>query len=166
MEALEHVTSTFPTLNLNSRLAIIVPDAGFREKLAPHLESQLVRVYRDRFEMLDAAAASRICVVNGGGSSHSGKEHIVMDDVSQFDGMEFLVVICVCLDTQKSVDGDQGVRARPHSLTHSLHASLTPSRSLARSLARSLLLSARRCRPPARCACAPTPVRLRRTPLW
>ena len=131
MEALEHVTSTFPTLNLNSRLAIIVPDAGFREKLAPHLESQLVRVYRDRFEMLDAAAASRICVVDGGGSSHSGKEHIVMDDVSQFDGMEFLVVICVCLDTPKSVDGDQASTAAFAESRSRLYRGITRAHMLA-----------------------------------
>ena len=115
MSAFEHVTSSFSTLNLNGRLAIIVPDAEFRQQLAPILQSKLANMYPDRFEMLDAAQASRVCILNGGRPSKAGKERIVMDDISQLDGMEFLVVICIGLDARIVSDASEATFAESRS---------------------------------------------------
>eukprot|EP01046_Picozoa_sp_COSAG06_P004191 COSAG06_NODE_173_length_21283_cov_14.116220_3_plen_2197_part_00 len=105
MRAIEHVAETFKDLDLNNRLAIIVPDADFRRQLAQPLERQLNTVYEDRFEMLNAEQASRICILTDGTTSQlSSKQNIIMDDISQLDGMEFLIVICVGLDTQMAGD--------------------------------------------------------------
>jgi hypothetical protein len=113
IRALEHVTSTFSELDLNNRVAIIVPDADFRHQLAQPLARQLSTVYPDRFEMLDAAQASRLCIRTGGNASSrwsGGREKIIMDEVSQLDGTEFLIVICVGLDTQMAASGEASER--------------------------------------------------------
>eukprot|EP01045_Picozoa_sp_COSAG04_P012832 COSAG04_NODE_880_length_9669_cov_3.805747_3_plen_2321_part_00 len=96
VKALRQVTDDFPSLDLHGRLAVIVPDAEFREELSPRLEHELSLTYDDRFALVTAAESSRMI---SAGSAPSERQSIVMDDVDQMDGMEWLVVICVGLDT-------------------------------------------------------------------
>jgi hypothetical protein len=128
--ALEHVTTTFSLLKLNYRLAIIVPDADFRRQLAQPLQRQLQAVYPDRFQMLDAAQASGQCISSGVESSPSRTENIVMDEVANLDGTEYLIVICVGLDKQMVSSGDTSEAAFAESRSK-LYRGITRAQMLA-----------------------------------
>eukprot|EP01045_Picozoa_sp_COSAG04_P005671 COSAG04_NODE_266_length_18562_cov_11.848995_10_plen_2111_part_00 len=96
LHALQCVTETFDSLNLDGRLAIIVPDADFRRGLSPQLERELTAAYDARFELANAADAGRILATGDGRDS---KQTIVLDSIEQMDGMEWLIVLCVGLDS-------------------------------------------------------------------
>eukprot|EP01043_Picozoa_sp_COSAG02_P002431 COSAG02_NODE_56_length_43700_cov_33.650765_2_plen_1893_part_00 len=130
IRALEHVTMTFGDLNLNNRVAIIVPDGGFRRQLARPLEHQLCTEYQDKFEMLDAVQASRICNLASGTASRSGKQTIIVDELSQLDGTEFLIVICVGLDTLMGSGGEPSEAAFTESRSR-LYRGITRAHMLA-----------------------------------
>ena len=57
--------------------------------------------------MTTAADASRMCVTTTGETAQ--KEMIVMDDVEQMDGMEWLIAICVDLDTRADASSASGM---------------------------------------------------------
>ena len=108
--ALDHVSSTFGSdFVLHDRVALIVPDAAFAAQLHAPLLAALRSHYGERFALVSANEAA--CVLSGGGGS--GREHIqcapqpmavateslVLDELSNFDGLERLVVITVGLDS-------------------------------------------------------------------
>eukprot|EP01050_Picozoa_sp_SAG11_P009216 SAG11_NODE_852_length_6874_cov_2.914391_2_plen_1844_part_00 len=95
--AIRHVGSEFPGLSLHDRLAIVVPDASWRDRLQPLLERQLTAGLPDRsFRIVNAAAACADCAFG----SHVQPEHewLLLDGVAQVDGLERLIVVCVGLD--------------------------------------------------------------------
>ena len=100
VEALQHVDSTFPGLNLHNQLAIIVPDAGFRRRLLQHLERRLKEVFPSRlFALVDANASACHDATTRRPDATPATEWLVLDEISQLDGMEFLMVVCTALDT-------------------------------------------------------------------
>ena len=85
-------------LSLNNRLAVIVPDASFRQGLTKGTWRASLRVFREPLAAgLNYRKPRLYCQRRS--VFKVGQEQIVMDEVSQLDGMEFLIVICVCLDT-------------------------------------------------------------------
>ena len=102
MAALEHIAHEFPRLELTNRVAILVPDAPFLDGLKPQLmaafQAQGRRSDQTRgqqyilIEAREAAAA-----LHRRGRSSDG-EALVLDTISNFDGLERLIVIAVGLD--------------------------------------------------------------------
>eukprot|EP01050_Picozoa_sp_SAG11_P015346 SAG11_NODE_1981_length_3967_cov_4.093330_1_plen_844_part_10 len=99
--AIQHVVDEFPDLSLHDRLAVVVPDASWRDRVQPLLERQLEQsLPQRRFQMVDASAACAACLL--GGRAQSECEWLVLDGIEQVDGLEKLIVVCVGLDAPAS----------------------------------------------------------------
>jgi hypothetical protein len=122
-KALRSVATSFSGLNLHTRLAIIVPTLEFRNQLSPLLQCLLDDEYAKQLQLVDATTVSRECIV-GGRSVSSSRQLITLDAIDQVDGMEFLIVVCVGLDSLKqdsdlTFEGRQYQRLSPGVLTRS-----------------------------------------------
>ena len=94
--ALKRVNRDFSGLRLHNRLALIVPNAAFRESFEQLLQDALNDAFSDvRFHLMNAEEASA-CVL--GTAAEPGVEMLVLDTVEQFDGLERLIVIAIGLD--------------------------------------------------------------------
>ena len=139
MRALEHATCLFPRLALHNRVALVVPDATFREGLAASLAPLLAP--RGLGLATAAQAAAELGEEEGAGGEEEGEggeeeegeeeeaeaeaeaeagsacplgEWLVLDEVSAMDGLERLVVVAVGLDTPvrpAAAAGSGGARA-------------------------------------------------------
>ena len=106
LAALEHVALTFGTMSLHNRLAILVPSAEFASQLRAVLQPKLpVRFPQRRFVLVSALdAASVVLSSEDDATDAAGTEQwLAIDEVSEFDGLERLVVVAVDLDAP--VDG-------------------------------------------------------------
>ena len=98
LQALQHVTTTFGTLKLHDRVAIVVPNRGFAEGFRPLLETALSERWPARpFQLVSAQEASASALPGGAGSGAKG-EWLVLDDIAAFDGLERLIVLAIGLD--------------------------------------------------------------------
>ena len=94
--ALKRVQSKFPGLRLHNRLALIVPDADFREDLKKPLRQALSDAFHDvRYNLIDTERASAHVL---DAAAEPGQETLVLDTADQFDGLERLIVIAIGLD--------------------------------------------------------------------
>ena len=105
IDALDRVNLKFPGLRLHNRLALIVPDAAFRESFEQPLKDAL----SDAFRLMNAEEASA-CVL--GTAAEPGVETFVLDTVEQFDGLERLIVIAIGLDAPIVEGSDTTLEAR------------------------------------------------------
>eukprot|EP01047_Picozoa_sp_COSAG01_P024051 COSAG01_NODE_1474_length_10192_cov_7.027742_2_plen_2062_part_00 len=106
LKAVRSVHAKFPGLNLHNRLAIIVPDSDFRMQLAAPLEQQLEEAFPQQFQLVDSTIASSHCDFAGTVASPD-KQVVMLDEMTQMDGMEWLIVICVGLDSaRQDVESD------------------------------------------------------------
>ena len=96
--SLEDICSTYEKLDLEGRLAILVPSEEFAEALRPCLREVLGVIggrHQRRFKLVSAEeAASRV------ERSPGECEELVLDTVGNFDGMERLMVVAVGLDAR------------------------------------------------------------------
>jgi len=108
----ERVVVQFPGLCLHNRLAIVVPDAEFREKERKSLERalQTSKVLTGRQLRLVTAREASACVVWE--SLGDKVEWIVYDTVDAMDGLERLIVMVVGLDEEGSAREGNGKRGR------------------------------------------------------
>eukprot|EP00282_Hemiselmis_andersenii_P034409 CAMPEP_0169451768 /NCGR_PEP_ID=MMETSP1042-20121227/13874_1 /TAXON_ID=464988 /ORGANISM="Hemiselmis andersenii, Strain CCMP1180" /LENGTH=1168 /DNA_ID=CAMNT_0009563703 /DNA_START=1 /DNA_END=3508 /DNA_ORIENTATION=- len=112
----DKVAHLFPGLSLHNRLAVIVGDGDFRDRLRSafclELES---RVKRDgplcgrRFKLVSARDAFS-CLKSGSGAGE--EEWIVYDTVDAMDGLERLIVIAVGLDEEGSASSARALEVR------------------------------------------------------
>ena len=94
--ALKMVVGQFPGLDLDDRLAIIVPDLAFEEALKPLLTDRLASALPLRsFELVSAVAASAALRQRG----RAGTERLILSPIDKMDGLERLIIIGVGLDT-------------------------------------------------------------------
>ena len=95
--ALETVIGEFPDLDLDDRVAIIVPDFVFEESLKPLLSSYLAStIHLRNFKLATAVAASSALRQRGQGN---GTERLILSPIGKMDGLERLIIIAVGLDT-------------------------------------------------------------------
>jgi hypothetical protein len=97
MEALGYLTTQFNGLDLNGRVAIVVPNNNFLQQLKRALESE-----SNTFEFVDAAGEASCLLSVPGASTDSKKQSrqcLVLDTVENFNGLERLIVIAVALDS-------------------------------------------------------------------
>jgi len=111
VEAIEmRVVSRFEGLSLHNRLAIIVPDAGFREgmrqALADALSGSALLRNRNRNVVLKSAREASACVASA--PRRDGEEWLVYDTVDAVDGLERLFVVAVGLDVEGSARPESG----------------------------------------------------------
>ena len=98
LRALHHVMTTFGTLELHDRVAIVVPDSGFAESFGPLLERALSERWPKRpFQLVSAQEASASALPGGAGRGAEG-EWLVLDEIAAFDGLERLIVLAIGLD--------------------------------------------------------------------
>jgi hypothetical protein len=101
--SLQHVAGDFVGLNLHDRVACVVSDASFRERLRPVLQRELQHAFPERhFKLVTAEDACALV-----GPTTDGSEWLVLDEIEQLDGLERLIVIAVGLDRpidDRSVD--------------------------------------------------------------
>lgn len=100
VKALRHVITSFKSLNLHNRVAIIVRDADSANragKFCIALNKELKHAFPKRsFELVDACeAAAAFGAVD---ASYVVVEQLVVDSIDAFDGLERLVAIPVGLD--------------------------------------------------------------------
>jgi hypothetical protein len=100
VEALDHLAGRFRGLELNGRVAIIVPSSSFLQQFKPALLSKLQsRKHSDNesetFHFVDAAQACRSIVT----STRDRKQCLVLDTIDNFNGLERLIVIAIGLDS-------------------------------------------------------------------
>ena len=97
LRAIKAVIKKFPGLDLDDRLAIIVPDTKFEAALSPLLTNRLASELPTRqFELVspeEAAAA----LPNQRRAGRS-KQRLVLSPIDRFDGLERLIIIAVGLD--------------------------------------------------------------------
>ena len=106
MQAFADVIKKFPGLDLHNRLAFIVQSAQMVSNLCPLLTVALQNDYPMRnFEIVDAQKASAWV----GGEVHGRPEWLLLDHMSNFDGLERLISICIGLDS-KLEDPQSNVR--------------------------------------------------------
>lgn len=112
LAGIEHITSTFPGLLLTDRLAILVPDQSFLDGFMPVLLTALTteaaasskrfgKIGR-RFALQSAKEAAS--VVSRNRASMARCETLVLDKLSNFDGLERLMVMGVGLDAPLEID--------------------------------------------------------------
>ena len=119
-DAIWHVVKTFPTISLNNRLALLVPDAEFLERLQPLLERGLKELLPHRSlrftRFSDSLRRVPLCFASESEEENERKteeEQIVLDTADVIDGLEQLVVICIGLDARiGQTSGDLRVRAQ------------------------------------------------------
>ena len=102
-------------MDLDDRVAVVCPDAGFCEELRVALAKRLGR----SFEIVDAATASATlprdrdeCEEGVGVFVRRPPAWLVVDTVDNIDGLERLVVICAGLDHAISVDDATALETR------------------------------------------------------
>jgi hypothetical protein len=115
VEALAHLAAQFKGLEFNSRVAIVVPNIKFLLQFKPALQSQLQKNDQGNeeeskaFEFLDTSNASRLCLGSRSTSDMKQRtQYLVLDTVDNFNGLEWLIVIAVGLDSPSGI----GSRAR------------------------------------------------------
>ena len=119
-DAIWHVVKTFPSLSLNNRLALLVPDAEFLERLQPLLELGLKDLLPHRnlrfTRFSDSLRQVPLCFATESEEKTERKteeEQIVLDTADVIDGLEQLVVICIGLDARiGQTCGDLQARAQ------------------------------------------------------
>jgi hypothetical protein len=106
LKALQHVLTKFDGLSLHKRLAFIVPDAKFCNELKPRLQAALSDPQRGLhnmgFRLMSAMEAARECPDGGEDVcdlAHHSEKILVVDHMAEVDGMEWLMVVCVGLET-------------------------------------------------------------------
>ena len=98
LRALNHVITTFGTLELHDRVAIVVPDEQFAAAFSGPLAAALLERWPSRpFTLVSAQEAAASALPSAGGRGKEG-EWLVLDSIAAFDGLERLIVIAVCLD--------------------------------------------------------------------
>ena len=103
VRALQHVISTFGSLSLHDRVAILVPDDAFAEAFraaAGPLANALLTfsASRRKYRLIDATEAAAL-VMSVGDTERIAEEWLIVDTVSNFDGLERLIVIAIGLDS-------------------------------------------------------------------
>eukprot|EP01050_Picozoa_sp_SAG11_P012312 SAG11_NODE_1361_length_5112_cov_2.921404_2_plen_347_part_00 len=107
--AVEGIAHKFPGLNLNNKLAIIVPDAEFESSIKAALEVALKQQLPNRsFQLVTALEASSSIHQN----SMDATENIVLSTIDDFDGLERLIVVAVGLDSSLNGDDTYVLQAR------------------------------------------------------
>jgi hypothetical protein len=98
LRALHHVMTTFGTLELHDRVAIVVPDGKFAAGFRASLETALFERWPERpFQLVSAQEAAASALPGGAGRGPAG-EWLVLDDIAAFDGLERLIVLAIGLD--------------------------------------------------------------------
>ena len=101
------MTTSFPGLSLQGRVAILVPDSDFLEGLRLELLPALRARFGTRFDLISASESSAMLL--GHRKPGRGTESLVLESLSNFDGLECLIVLAVGLDAVI----DQCTRAAP-----------------------------------------------------
>jgi len=114
LRAVRNVTDEFSGLSLHDRLAIVVPNVEFRNMLLPALDQHMNGAYTDRkFKLVTAEEASGLM---GKGvesaEDEKGAEWIIVDEISEMDGLERLIVIGVGLDSAANDDTSDHLETR------------------------------------------------------
>jgi hypothetical protein len=99
LSAIHCVAAEFEGLSLHDRFALIVPNNEFRASLLPVLHAQLSKAYTKRsFKLVTAEEASGL-MGSEGARQVDGAEWIILDEISQMDGLERLIVVGIDLDS-------------------------------------------------------------------
>ena len=91
--ALAHVTSTFPGLDLQNRVAILVPDDAFLHGLRAVADPHPLF---DRYSFLTASESTALLIDRQ--YRRATSQALVLDTLANFDGLERLIIIAVGLD--------------------------------------------------------------------
>jgi hypothetical protein len=108
IEAIDALCINYRNLPLHNRLAIILPDKDFRDKLMPYLSGALLK--SDNYSKFKLKSAQEVSGVILGGINPDDDDicSILFDYVDEMDGLERLIVICIGLDKNICEDGDIG----------------------------------------------------------
>lgn len=114
LRALQEIESNFPGLNLDGRLAVIVPHKSFCSGLQPSLQRMIDEDPAGSFTtrcltLVDAEAA---CDARLSTSAVGTEERIILDEISALDGLERLIVVCVGLDRSIDDAGSETIASR------------------------------------------------------
>ena len=98
LRALNHVMTTFGSLELHDRVAIVVPDERFAAAFRAPLADALLAQFPSRpFTLVSAQEAAASALPSAGERGKEG-EWLVLDSIAAMDGLERLIIIAVGLD--------------------------------------------------------------------
>lgn len=112
-KALKYITGMFPSLCLHDRLAILVPNEAFRAKFVDALREKMEQepdLKSKTLKLVRASDASSVVSFDQRPGSTREQPWIVVDEMSEFDGLERLFVIAVNMDAK--IDDDAAAEAR------------------------------------------------------
>jgi hypothetical protein len=101
--ALQHITGMFPSLNLHNRVVLLVPNEEFRVKFTHAMQQRVeaeVDLRHHNIKFVRAHEAAAIADFEKRLNAAHAETLIVIDEVSEFDGLERLFVIAVNLDAK------------------------------------------------------------------
>ncbi|CAE7205820.1 unnamed protein product [Symbiodinium sp. CCMP2456] len=103
LRALRHVVETFPGISFQHRLAFLVPDNDFCDRLKPLLQKRLRhRLPHRRLSLLSFEESLRtLRSLPTTVSSAAEQESIVLDCVDNADGLGSLMAVCIGLDAPR-----------------------------------------------------------------
>ncbi|CAE7834466.1 unnamed protein product [Symbiodinium sp. CCMP2592] len=104
LRALRHVVETFPGISLQHRLALLVPDNEFCDRLKPILQRRLRhRLPHRHLSLLSFEESSRkLRSQPSTVSATTEQESIVLDCIDNADGLGSLMTVCIGLDAPRS----------------------------------------------------------------
>jgi predicted flap endonuclease-1-like 5' DNA nuclease len=103
VKGLNNLMAQFSTLSLHNRLALLVPDDAFLDRYRPHLARALAEAFGDRrFRLVNAREGAAILSDGESVGPSSDEQWLVLDTVSNFDGLERLIIFCVGLDAAEA----------------------------------------------------------------
>eukprot|EP00438_Fugacium_kawagutii_P015121 Skav214612 [mRNA] locus=scaffold57:1027803:1034922:- [translate_table: standard] len=118
MKALWHLVCTYPSVQLDQHVALLVPDMNFRDNFKPHLLQAFTQKFCPSGNVRLLSFEESLCYLPGCAHRSRGEDKLILDSDQSAKGLEMLFVVCIGLDSRIEGHGDNVTRARLyHALT-------------------------------------------------
>eukprot|EP00438_Fugacium_kawagutii_P015117 Skav214608 [mRNA] locus=scaffold57:999581:1002537:- [translate_table: standard] len=125
MKALWHIVCTYPSVQLDQHVALLVPDAVFRDNFKPHLLQAFTEKFSPSGNVRLLSLEEFLRYMPGAAHRSRGEDTLILDSDENAKGLEMLFVVCIGLDAKIEGHGDNVTRARLyHALTRAQFQSL------------------------------------------
>eukprot|EP00438_Fugacium_kawagutii_P015118 Skav214609 [mRNA] locus=scaffold57:1007876:1009588:- [translate_table: standard] len=118
MKALWHIVCTYPSVQLDQHVALLVPDMNFCNIFKPHLLQAFTKKFSPSGAVRLLSFEESLCYLPGAAHRSREEDKLILDSDENTKGLEMLFVVCIGLDAKIEGHGDNVTRARLyHALT-------------------------------------------------